>query len=227
MLNRPTNSQPQITRNFKLQHGITLIESLVAIVVVALGILGILGVQMRTLNDTQTSVRRAQAVRLIEDLSERMKINPNALANLNGYVTDWDATPASLKDCSASTCTNAELAGYDLAQWKQTVKNTLPIADAKIFIAQGEATASNRRQLGIMIRWRENERNTSSSYKDDIDATKVRAADNTLSAGAGGAAACADNYTCHLQYLSVSARCAPYLADATVQFFCPASQAKS
>ena len=42
------------------QRGITLLESLVAIVVMALGILGILGVQMRTLSDTQTGVRRAQ-----------------------------------------------------------------------------------------------------------------------------------------------------------------------
>ena len=54
-----------------LQRGISLIESLVAIVVMALGILGILGVQMRTLADTQSGVRRAQAIRLIEDLSER------------------------------------------------------------------------------------------------------------------------------------------------------------
>ena len=49
------------------QRGISLIESLVAIVVMALGILGILGVQMRTLADTQTGVRRAHAIRLIED----------------------------------------------------------------------------------------------------------------------------------------------------------------
>lgn len=40
------------------QRGITLIESLVAIVVAALGILGIVGVQMRTLTDTRTSVSR-------------------------------------------------------------------------------------------------------------------------------------------------------------------------
>ena len=45
-----------------LQRGVSLIESLVAIVVTALGILGILGVQMRTLADTQTGVRRAQAI---------------------------------------------------------------------------------------------------------------------------------------------------------------------
>ena len=63
----------------RIQRGVTLIESLVAIVVMALGILGILGVQMRTLTDTQTSVRRAQAIRLIEDMGERMKANPSAL----------------------------------------------------------------------------------------------------------------------------------------------------
>ena len=66
----------------KRQRGITLIESMVALVIAALGILGILGVQMRTLSDTSTAVRRAQAIRLIEDLSERMRVNPNAMANL-------------------------------------------------------------------------------------------------------------------------------------------------
>ena len=57
--------------HFHQQRGITLIESLVAIVIAALGILGIVGVQMRTLADTQTTVRRAQAIRLIEDLAGR------------------------------------------------------------------------------------------------------------------------------------------------------------
>ena len=69
------------------QRGITLLESMIAIVVAALGIFGILGVQMRTLADTQTSMRRAQAIRLIEDMSERMKVNPNALLSINdGFV---------------------------------------------------------------------------------------------------------------------------------------------
>ena len=61
-------------RNRKVaQKGITLLESLVAIVVMALGLLGVVGIQMRTLADTQTGVRRAQAVKLIEDLSERVR----------------------------------------------------------------------------------------------------------------------------------------------------------
>lgn len=65
-MHRLTHLNPVTARR---QRGISLIESLVAIVVMALGILGILGVQMRTLTDTSTTVRRAQAIRLIEDLS--------------------------------------------------------------------------------------------------------------------------------------------------------------
>ena len=50
----------------------------------ALGILGVVGVQMRTLTDTSTTVRRAQAsIRLIEDLEERMRVAaPNALLSI-------------------------------------------------------------------------------------------------------------------------------------------------
>lgn len=215
--------KPMKTTSVRHQRGITLLESLVAIVVAALGILGILGVQIRTLTDTQTTVRRAQAIRLIEDLGERMKVNPNALADIDAYKSGFseEPTPGS---CS-SGCNHSQLAAYDLAVWKQTVKNTLPLGQASVFLAPGEGTGANpnRRQLGMMISWRENERDTSSAYKDDIDATKVRAADGSLSAGTDAANACPADRTCHLQYLPVAARCAPYFANTAVQYFCPGS----
>lgn len=199
------------------QRGISLIESMVAIVVMALGVLGILGVQLRTLADTQTSVRRAQAVRLIEDLGERMKVNPNALANINAYTSGFsnEPTPGS---CS-SGCNPSQLAAYDLAVWKQTVKSTLPLGQASIFLAPGETQDSNRRQLGVTISWRENERGGTKT--DDIDATKVRAADGSMSAGTDTANACPTDRTCHLQYIPVSARCAPYgSGSGTLAFYC-------
>ena len=208
----------------RAQRGITLIESLVAIVVTALGIMGILGVQMRTLSDTSTTVRRAQAIRLIEDLGERMRVNPNALADMTRYVTPFSATPA-VGSC-ASGCTHTELADYDLAVWKRPVRNPLPLGQASIFTppAEAAAAAGQRRQLGVMIAWRENESDTSGNYKDDIDATKVRASDGTLSAGAGGAAACPANSTCHLQYIPISGRCAPYIPGGNAaMYYCPGS----
>ncbi|GAB2489264.1 hypothetical protein GCM10027082_45360 [Comamonas humi] len=215
------------------QRGITLLESLVAIVVAALGILGILGVQMRTLADTQTSVRRAQAVRLIEDLGERMKVNPNALGNINSYVLTWAAEPTppdtrpmtaqAAKTCDASTCSHAELAAYDVREWKRLVETSLPLGNAATFLAVGEdATSSDRRQIGVMVSWRENERDDSDAYRNRIDTTKIIAADGTASEG-GGAVTCPSGRTCHLQYLPVSARCAPYFAGGAAQYFCPGS----
>ncbi len=199
------------------QQGISLIESLVAIVVMALGILGILGVQMRTLTDTSTTVRRAQAIRLIEDLSERMKVSPNALLSIKSYESGYGKKSSDLtaSNCDSATCTPAEQAAYDLKQWKTTVEQSLPGGQASIFLAPGETVEANRRQLGIIIAWRENERDTATAYKDDIDATKFRATtDNgtagALTAGTDSANACPADKTCHLQYITVAARCAPY-----------------
>jgi type IV pilus assembly protein PilV len=200
------------------QSGITLIESLVAIVVASLGILGILGVQMRTLSDTQTTVRRAQAIRLIEDLSERMKAHPNALVNIDSYVIGWRAGAAptlqAAKLCDAANCTQTEFAAYEVREWKRAVERALPLGDANVFFAPGEPTAGSRRQLGVLIRWRENERDSSAGYTGDLSTTSA-------ALGGGGVATCPADFTCHLQYIPVSSRCAPYFADTTVQYFCP------
>ena len=196
------------------QRGITLLESLVAIVVMALGILGILGVQMRTLSDTQTGVRRAQAIRLIEDMGERMKANPSALANLSSYVSNFAASP-TVPSC-ASGCTAANLATYDVAVWKRTVRESLPLGKASIFVAPGEADG-NRRQLGVIVAWRENER-------DGMSTTDKAAINATLTAGAGtdtATNACPADHTCHLQYLVAPSRCAPYAPGGLIVYYCP------
>lgn len=213
------------------QSGITLIESLVAIVVASLGILGILGVQMRTLSDTQTSVRRAQAIRLIEDLSERMKVHPNALVSIDSYAIGWRSGAAPTlqapKLCDTATCNQTEFAAYEVREWKRAVERALPLGDANVFFAPGEPTAGSRRQLGVLIRWRENERDAVAGDADYQTNLETTSAELGGVAGAGGTPLCnismasLPRYTCHLQYIPVSSRCAPYFADTAVQYFCP------
>lgn len=193
------------------QAGISLIESLVAIVVMTLGILGILGVQMRTLADTQTGVRRAQAVRMIEDLTERMKVNPNALGNLGTYVSGWGNIPAG-PDCAAIACNSTELAQFDISQWKTAVAANLPLGDANVFVVADETIPNNRRQLGVLISWRENERTNDADYKSVF--------------APAGPVECQPNRICHLQYIQLTARCTPYTlaGGATPQVYCPVSR---
>ncbi len=206
------------------QRGITLIESLVAIVIAALGILGILGVQMRTLTDTSTTVRRAQAIRLIEDLSERLKVNPNAVASMTDYVSDFNNVPSPVSGNCASGCNGTDQAKYDLYLWKESVK-VLPMGKANIFVPTSEASLQpqERRQLGVMIAWRENERHDlSATDKENTDVTKVRDSSGNVQNAAGTAATCPTDHTCHLQFIPISARCAPYKAGGgAIQYFCP------
>lgn len=196
-----------------VQRGFALLESLIAIVVMALGILGILGLQMRTLTNTQTSLYRAQAIRLIEDLNERLMANPNAFLSADGYLTDWENTPSSQIDCNSTPCGHSELAAFDIARWKAQVGSTLPNGDASVFYAEDEPQADNRRQLGVMISWRENESSNADDYLIPLNA----------STGSGKAMSCPENQTCHLQFIPVVARCAPYFAGSNVQIFCPGS----
>ena len=117
------------------QAGLTLLESLVAVAILAvavLGMLGMLGAQLRTLADTQTSVRRAQAVRLIEDFAERIKTHSDGFRRLDAYVTDWDAMPAA-PDCQTIACDPATLVQWDLAVWKQAITTTLPLGQSSVF----------------------------------------------------------------------------------------------
>ena len=219
---------PKSVQPSKFQRGIALIESLVAMVVVALGILGILGVQMRTLTDTSTTVRRAQAIRLIEDLGERMKTNPNALGNIGAYVSAFNVEP-TVGSCT-SGCDSAQLAAYDLAVWKKAIKASLPLGRASVFVPPAESGAGVQgRQLGVVIAWRENERAIADAddlkkYKDAIDTTKVLKADGTFVAGTSAASACPADFTCHLQYIPVIGRCAPYSpGSTTTAYYCPGS----
>lgn len=194
------------------QRGFALIESLIAMVVMALGILGVVGVLMRTLTDTQAGVRRAQAIQLIEDLGERLQNSPDAIGNLSTYTS----APTSAADCSSAACSPADLAKADIKQWRSMVANTLPDGSATVFIPKGGS-----RQLGVMISWAENRFSTTGSGPTTAEKTAL----NTPLAVSGTdaadtAIACSTGHLCHLQYIQPTQRCAPWgVGGATL--YCP------
>lgn len=185
---RRTNDRTRTVRA-RRERGITLLESLVSILILAVAVLGMLGVQLRTLAETQTGVRRSQAVRLIEDFAERFRSNPAAFANLASYVSGWANVPTG-SDCVTAVCTPAQLARWDVQQWKQSIANILPGAQASIFLLPGEGTnPGNRRQLGIMIGWRVNERTAAAGYLAPFDVST------------GSPETCPAGLICHLVYV--------------------------
>lgn len=188
------------------QYGITLIESLIALLVAALGILGIIGAQMRTLVDTQASVNRGYAISLIDDLAERIQTNPDALTNLAVYTS---TTPTVSTDCSAAACTPAALANYDTKQWRDQVAITLPASKVQVFIPDG-----GPRQLGVLIGWPEKHysqtgTNLNTADVDSLNAQLMKIIPASTQTG-GDPVECPADYICHLQYVQPTQRCTPW-----------------
>ena len=180
--------KPPKTSSHSFQRGITLIESLVALVILALGILGLIGFQLQTLRDTKDSVGRARAIVSIQDIGERMRINPNATSA--NYTSNFGAVAMPNPNCTAAPCTVTQLAAFDIWRWKTNVAAALPGGQAAI-----TPSATDARQFAVMVGWLEN--------RADATATDAVARTVTKSTVVGGttALACPAGLTCHLVYV--------------------------
>lgn len=96
--------------------GFTLIEVLIAIVVISLGLLGVLALQMGTLHASHDAYLTSMANIQAMDLEERIRANRGAIGD---YVRDIKTIGAGSPsdDCETKFCTPAELAQHDVANW--------------------------------------------------------------------------------------------------------------
>lgn len=177
---------PSPTR--RAQRGMTLIESLVALVVLALGVLGLIGFQLQTLKDTRDSVGRSRAIVAIQDIAERMRVNPSATAA--DYTTGFGAVAAPNPSCIGAVCNPTQLAAFDLWRWKANIAAALPAGQAAM-----APSATDARQFAVMVAWRENPADAAAA-----DAPARTITQNTGIAGTT-ALACPANLTCHFVYV--------------------------
>jgi type IV pilus assembly protein PilV len=110
----------------RVAPGFTLLEVLIAIVVVAFGLLGLAGLQVFALKNNQSASLRVAATNLTTDIIDRMKANYIGVINDNynrPLTTDYGTTVGT---CATTGCTPTELAANDLREWKERVAATLP-----------------------------------------------------------------------------------------------------
>lgn len=98
-------------------RGVSLVEVLVTMVVLAVGLLGLAGLQMRLQASELESYQRTQALILLEDMSNRLSANrENAIA----YITTM-GSPLGTGDDQPSNCAGAGQS-YDVCQWSNALK---------------------------------------------------------------------------------------------------------
>lgn len=111
------------------QRGSTLIEVLVTVVLVSAGLLGLAGMQIATVQTTNSAAQRFEATVLAKDIIERMRANrPRAIAG-DYNIAIGAAAPG------------AGLVGADLTAWKAALL-ALPNGDGSVAVVNNVATVN-------------------------------------------------------------------------------------
>lgn len=101
-------------------RGFTLIEVLIALIIMSVGMLGIAGLYVHSMQAGRTSLLRHNAVTLAGDIADRIRANPRAgpayaLAGANNNCVNGGVN-----------CTPAQMAAHDIFLWDQQALDTLP-----------------------------------------------------------------------------------------------------
>ena len=125
-------------------RGFSLIEVLVAVLVVSVGVLGIMGLQAVTLRTNTGAMLRTQATQFAYNIIDRVRANPTGT-----YVIAMNAAAPVPVDCegAGASCTIQQMANYDLAGWLADVAQ-LPSGDGSI--------TANANIIAVTVQWSDN-----------------------------------------------------------------------
>lgn len=115
-------------RNIRSQHGLSMIEVLVSMILFAVGLLGIAAMQSVGVKITSNSNAMNTAVIQASNISDQMLASPQAIKD--GIFDNVSNTIANVT-CT-NTCTPNELATASLYNWQQLLIEELPSGSGKI-----------------------------------------------------------------------------------------------
>lgn len=124
-------------------RGFSLVEVLVAVLVLAIGLIGIAAMQTVGIRYNHSASLRYQATLLSYDILDRMRANARYARTTTGYAIGLgegatanacESSTTAASPTTASVCTEAQIASTDLAKWKAALAANLPKGDGAIVI---------------------------------------------------------------------------------------------
>ena len=127
--------------NLPRQRGVSLIESMIALLVISIGLLGIASLQITAMKLNTSALRQSQSVWIAYDIADRIRANHSQFAAYNNIDTNNTYT----QDCMTSACTPAQIITSDAQDWASQIQN-LPAG-------RGLITSPAASQLLIKVMW--------------------------------------------------------------------------
>lgn len=161
-------------------RGATLIEVLIAVLVLAVGILGLMGLQINGKRTNYEALQRSAAVSLAQDMMNRMRANPNRASDTAFLDTNYDTgaytgdgvgggqITTAPTNCTTATCSTTQLAAYDLWAWEMRL-DAAAAGDGLINptgCIDVDVTAADGSLVTVMVAW---------ESKIDLDQTALLA----------------------------------------------------
>jgi type IV pilus assembly protein PilV len=144
--------------------GFSLVEVMVALVVVSIGLLGLAKMESLALSSTNVAGSRALAAMEASSLAAAMHANPGYWAaglapgsttiyyDTGGTLQISDTGLATAATCLNAVCTTAQMAAYDVQQWAIDLKAVLPAPLATIACS----TSGFPVTCTVKVQWAEN-----------------------------------------------------------------------
>lgn len=167
--------QPTVKRRSRRHEiGASMIEVLVAVMLVSIGLLGIAGLSGATFNYNKVSQMRLTGMGLVNDFADRARVNvygfdlgQYSIAIGDNFAGSPVTVPAGNLDLDPSIPANAttiatQLAAADVDQFLRTVRNRLPQGDA---VVVSRPTAASR-DMDVWLLWKEPKTDTGSPTED-------------------------------------------------------------
>ena len=140
------------------QQGMTLIEVLIAFIILAIGMLGIASMLLLSSKVNNSSYAKQQAVQCVYDMFDKIRTNYLAAIGGNYNVSNigsngaptQPATPGVM--CDQATCTSVQMAAYDVWYWLTYDVSKLPGGSGSITSSVAPGTAGNT-LITVTVQW--------------------------------------------------------------------------
>lgn len=133
--------------------GFSLVEVLVALLVLGVGVMGFIALQLRSVETTSVTYSRTQAMSVARDIIERININPMAWPeNYDDSDAKWTQDLVAPPSCvgPAVQCNEQALAAMDVYEVRAVVRDML--FDGKVEV---EAKCNNQEIACVKVAWDE------------------------------------------------------------------------